>query len=251
MNGKDNSSSFSFNDLTPWVMAGVLLSFIILAVIWVSDTLFDAKTFSAISTFGVVMSALISVVLVGIYIKQTKIFERHGEIMETQSELMELQFIPNVNQLERPEFDGDRVRVTLENKGRGTATDFQLITRIEFEDETDYDSPLKGSTGMSKINDKKTGQRSLGSGETGTFEAESMLEVSILSGERSPRSFRNVIGNMKEEVNRVRISLKIKVRGHRGDPQTLTILKEEAFYTNLDDLKEFTLQECYKVSKPP
>jgi hypothetical protein len=244
------STSFNIRDLIFWLIGGAVASVVIFLLFAISSELLGSVAISALSAFGAGMSAIVSALLVGIYIKQTNIFKRHGQIMDRQADLMELQYIPEVSPIGQPAFEDDIVEIRLENRGAGPATDLSLRTRIEFKRSEDYDSPLTGISEFERIDDNRAGEGYLSSGDTGTFEADSILEVATLSDELRSRSFRNLISNLESDVEEVRVSLFVESTGKGGDPQKSAILTEEAFYTKLEELDDYSLQECYRVSTP-
>lgn len=244
------STRFRIQDLIFWLLGGAVASVVIFLLFAISYELSGNVATSALSAFGAGMSAIVSALLVGIYIKQTNIFKRHGRIMDRQADLMELQYIPEVSPIGQPSFDDDVVEIQIENRGPGPATELSLQTRIEFKGSEDYESPLSGISEFERTDNKKAGEGYLASGETGTFQADSILEVAILSDELRPRSFKNIISNLEHEVDEVRVSLFVESTGKGGDPQRSAILTEEAFYTRLEELEDYSLQECYRVSTP-
>jgi len=237
-------------DLILWIMVGTVVTFVLYSIFVIAQKQAGETAIAVLSAFGAGMSALTSIVLVGIYIEQTRIFDRHGKILQNQTDLMELQFIPDVRPTDNPKITGNQVEISLENKGPGDATNLELITRIEFEESNDYESPLIGSTDLGRIEDNHTGESYLLSGESGSFSGECLLEVSALSGEKKARSFENIVSNLSQNVEKIRISLSVEISGKRGKPQQVSILPEEAFYTNLEDLDEYTVSECRRVSNP-
>lgn len=244
------STRFSIRDLIFWLLGGAVASVVIFLLFAISYELSGKVAISALSAFGAGMSAIVSALLVGIYIKQTNIFKRHGRIMDRQADLMELQYIPEVSPIGQPGFEDDVVEIQIENRGPGPATELSLLTRIEFKGFEDYESPLTGTSKFERIDDERAREGYLASGDTGTFQADSILEVAILSDEPRSRSFKNIISNLKHEVDQVRVSLFIESTGKGGDPQSSAILPEEAFYTSLEELEDDSLQECYRVSTP-
>lgn len=247
---KEQSTRFSIVDLFYWLLGGAIISVVIFLLFKISYELSGKVAISVLSAFSAGMSSVISILLVGIYIKQTDIIERHGQIMDRQADLMELQFIPDVSSLGPPTFENDSVEVSLENRGSGPATELKLLSRLEFRNSSDYDSPLTGESFFKRIEGNRSGEGYLASGDTGKFKADSILEAATLREEQRPRSFKNVISNLEDEVEEVRVSLFVKASGKGGEPQQSEILPDEAFYTDLEDDRNNTLQECYRVSMP-
>lgn len=244
------SKRFSIRDLIFWLIGGAVASTVLFLLFAISYEMSGDVAISALSAFGAGMSAIVSALLVGIYIKQTNIFKRHGKIMDRQADLMELQYIPEVSPIGQPGFENDAVEIRIENRGAGPATELSLHTRIEFKGSEDYESPLTGVSEFERIDDNRTGEGYLASGDTGTFQSDSILEVATLSDELRSRSFRNIISNLEHEVDEIRVSLFVESAGKGGELQRSTILPDEAFYTRLDELEEHTLQECFRVSTP-
>jgi hypothetical protein len=241
---------FGINDLMPWLVAGTLISLVFFFLFVAAHEFFNLQAVSALSAFSAAVSALMSALLVGIYIKQTRIFERHGEILKNQSELMELEFVPDVSPVGRPEIDNNHVEIDLKNKGDGISTKVELLTRLEFQGDTDYTSPLTGTCTMERVGDNRMGEKSLNSGEAGRFRGKAILGVTTLGGDKSNRTFENIVRNIQSDIDDIRVSLFIKYTGPRGNSSTTSILHEEAFYTDLDGVTKTTLEECHARSSP-
>ncbi|WP_367996665.1 hypothetical protein [Haloferax volcanii] len=237
-------------DLAPWGLIAAFTVAVIYILFGAAYTMFDTQAISAVSAFGAGVSAMVSVFLVVIYLKQTEILGKHAQIMETQSDLMELQYVPKINTTGDPSFNEDAVKLSVENMGSGTATELQLLTRIEFEGSSDYDSPLTGTVDLVSTSGAGHGKQSLDGNDTGEFEADACFDIVSLSGSERSRRFSNIIANLAGEVERIRVSMYIDVAGQAGNPNSTSILSEEAFYTSLEGLDDFTLEECYRVSTP-
>lgn len=239
---------FSLRDLFLWLVAGGILSVVVFILFTEAYELTGNVTISALSAFGAAMSSVISAILVGIYIKQTNILESHGEILRDQAELMELQYTPDVVTIDEPSFEDDEVSVTLENVGPGDASELHLITRLEFQGSSEYESPLIGSSIFEA--DQSGGGKHLASGLRGKFRAPSKLEVTSLGSEDRVRSFHNMISNLEAEIDDFRVSLFVVADGGGGNSEKRAILTEEAFYVSVSELDGSTLEECYRVSTP-
>lgn len=240
----------TWNDILNWVLASIFILLLTFILYGISSNYFGDSVIAALTAFGVTVSSIISILLVTIYMRQTRIFHRHGKIMEAQTKLMELEYIPDVAVLGEPTIEENRVEVTLENKGPGAATSMKLVTRIEFQNSEFYESPLTGSSELSRVNGEHDGEQSLESSETGLFTGEARLDVSTLSENVRSRGFESIIQNLQSDVDRIRVSLSVRTEGPGGDPQEESVLPEEAFYTNLEGLSDETLHECRRISTP-
>lgn len=241
---------FGISDLFYWLLGGAIASIVIFTLFAIAYEMSGDVVISSLSAFAAGFSSIISALLVGIYIKQTNILERHGQIMYRQTELMKLQYIPEVFPINEPKFESDNVEISLENSGSGPATELKLVTRLEFRNSQEYDSPVTGVSDFERIEDGDSGEKYLAPGSSKTYKANSKLEVATLSSEKRPRSFRNIIKNLQNDVDSVRISLFVRVEGKRGEPQQTELLSEEAFYASLDSIQNNTLEECYRISTP-
>lgn len=241
---------FSNQDAIAWLLAAGILTLVLILLFKISHSLFGESSISALTAFGTGVSSVISVILAALYKRQTKILRKHGEHLNKQAEFMELQFIPDIYPKDEPSFENDSVKIKLENRGSGSATDLKLVTRIEFSDSDNYDSPLAGESELERDGDDRSGEKHLESGVSGTYSAKSKLQTKSISPEERTRSFQNIIKNMKGDVEEVRISLSVKSQGVSGRTGSTHILTSEAFYTTIDEMEENTLEECYRVSKP-
>lgn len=247
---KRDGEQLTWDDFSKWLLASILILLVTYTVYGISSNYFGENIIAALTAFGVTVSSIISILLVAIYTRQTRIFDRHGKIMEAQTNLMELEYTPDVAILDEPTITGNDVEVTCENKGPGTAVSMELITRIEFGGSEFYDSPLIGASELARTDGDHAGEQSLESGETGSFEGDARLDVSTLGETERSRGFDSIIQNIQSDVDRIRVSLFVQTEGHGGDTQKVSILPEEAFYTKLEELSDDTLHECRRVSTP-
>jgi len=232
---------------------GILVISLSFVVFGFSNWVFQGQEIAAITAFGTALTGFTSILLIGIYRKQTQIFKRHGNILEKQTELMELEYTPDLCRISIPSFDGDSVTVNLSNIAKGYANNIRIITRVEFEGSISYSAPLEGKSPLNQIEDGdvKEGTNSLAPSGEAEFQALSLLSVGN-SGNGDHRSFSQVVDNLAAEgVDWVRVSIEAEAMNRNGDRVTsCDILPEEYCYVTLDDVDEYTLESIYERSSP-
>ncbi|MCY4731923.1 hypothetical protein KY092_15285 [Natronomonas gomsonensis] len=216
----------------------------------VSSWFFDGEEIAALTAFATALTGFTSIILIGIYRKQTRIFRRHGEILENQTELMELEYTPDISRTSGPSFSGDTVCVSLSNVAKGYANDVRLTTRIEFEGSLSYSSPVQGHSPLNKSEgeNQEEGTNSLAPNEETEVEAPALL--SIDDGEQ--RTFRHVVDNLAaEEVEKIRVSMEAEAKNSAGEVVTsCAILPEDHFYADISECEAHDLEEVHKSSTP-
>lgn len=247
----ENRPIIDLGDVVMYGALGVIAVIMSFVAYGLGHQFFDKGTvITGLSAFGSGVSAVTSLLVVIFFIKQTNIFKVHSDILETQSELMELQYIPRISCPSTPTFDDNSVMVEIENRGAGTATQLELLTHIEFSDSRDYDSPLNGRVVMEYSSDG-AGANVLSGHDIQQFKADARLSITGEDGSEYSRSFDNVVSNLASEgVGKIRVSLKVVASGQGSHQSETAVMPEEYFYSDLDRGERFTLEERYRVSLP-
>ena len=230
----------------------IILGYTLLSL---SQVYFDNWVISALTAFGVAISGFTSFLLVAIYLEQTSILERHGNILDKQAELMSLEYVPNISTKSKPDFDRDQITIKLTNRAKGTAINLSLVTRVEFDDSQSisYNSPMVGRADMMRVEKERVyeDQTSLEPHGEGEFQTNATLFV---KNNQKQRPFHVVMDNLSEEgVNRVRIELKIKADGQQQSRQeevSCNVVPEGYFYVDLKKTNDCHLAPLYRSSSP-
>jgi len=228
----------------------VIVLILSLGIFGIVGDLFKGNEIAAMTAFGTALTGFTSFLLVGIYFKQTKIFRRHGKILEKQTEIMRLNYIPDLSQKSSGSISGDNVRVSLSNIAEGYANEIRLTIQVEFDDCHTYSSPLTGHSSLLKTDTEgqQVGIDSLAPNESSEFEAPAILSID----EHQERNFEQVVDNLAAEgVTTLRVSIMAEAKNSAGDYVTdCPVLPNEHFYANLDDCDTYDLEAVYKCSSP-
>lgn len=228
----------------------VLLLIISFGIFAIAGHVFENNAIAALTAFGTALTGFTSLVLVGIYLKQTQIFRQHGEILESQKELMELSYIPDLCCTSTACYANDTVSVSLSNIAEGYAHDIRLTVQLEFEGSFSYASPITGHSSLSKTNtDGQHGRvNSLAPNETGEFEAPAILTIE----DDHRRNFENIVDDLAaEDVTKLRVSLTAEAKNSAGEYITsCPLMDEDHFYADLERCESYDLEAVYKCSSP-
>lgn len=223
------------------------LTAIVAAFVWLIDA-FGNQTLAALSVLSTGFSVATSFLLVFFYIRQTRTLENHSKLLQTQSEIMALQYEPRIHVTSEPAFSHDQITVTVENQGPGVARNPALKTELEFKGSENYSSPIQGTADLSTLdNDSRFIQAQGIKDLTG----DAMLSVSGPSGNDRDRPFSRVVANLADDgVSRIRISLTVIAAGKNGTGSQCEVLDEGHFYSALDEGDGFDLETRHACSRP-
>ena len=233
------------------VIFGVVLALALTAIVAAFVYLINAfgnRTLTALSVFSTGTSVAASFLLVFFYIRQTQTLGDHSELLQTQSEIMALQYEPRIHVTSEPRFDNNQITVTVENQGPGVAGDPVLETELEFEESENYSSPLEGTAELSTVSDDS---RFIQAREIKDLTGDAMLSVSGPSGNERDRPFSMVVANLADDrVSRIRVSLTVMAAGKNETKSQCEVLDEGHFYSTLNEGDGFDLETRHACSRP-
>lgn len=237
--------------LVEFIIYGLGLGVLLTAVVGVyvfAINAFGDRTLTTLSVLSTGFSVATSFLLVFFYIRQTQTLRDHSELLQTQSDIMALQYEPRIHVTNEPRFDHDQITVTVENQGPGVAGDPELETELEFEESENYSSPLRGTADLSTVSDDS---RFIQAQEVKELTGDAVLSVSGPSGEGHNRHFSRIVANLADDgVSRIRVSLTVIAAGKNETESQDKVLEEEHFYSTLNEGDGFDLETRYACSRP-
>lgn len=253
------SADFYFKLISYPLVAAIILTF----AFWLfglSYQMFDKQAISAVSSFGAAASSILTIVLLVVYLRQTKVLEQHQNELEEQSELMGLTHLPEIRVRDRDIQDDDSIDFSLENRGEGFATNLKLITKVETPSVADIEDSLNGISDIYRINDRGEilDDQGLPPRTEGKFTSEPIIEKPLANGGSTPCSLRDIIQLVADDDGDwVRIDMKIQPHTRNGEESKPVGLfdHESSFRVDLsridpDSEQPFSLKNLRKCSTP-
>lgn len=258
LNDNDSTNVFYLKLISGTFIGGLILGL----AFWlyaVSYQWFGDQVISAVSSFGAAASSVMTVVLLIIYLRQTKILESHQTELAEQSELMGLSHTPEIVVREYEfNFDGS-IDLVLENRGEGYAAAMELITRIETPPEADFRNSLSGNSDIYQLNEdgNRLDTHGLAPNTSGTFRLRPVVEETLSDGGSNQSSLREIVRQIKNaNANSVQIEMEIQPYMQNGEKtKPVSVFNAEPRFSvdltmiNTDTDNPFQLQNLRQWSK--
>lgn len=263
MNRSDDSGGQQvfLTQLGVFVSIGIMIILLTFSLYGISYHYFGKHAIAAVSSFGASASSILTIVLLIVYLRQTRILERHQRELKEQSELMGLTHLPDISVIDADiHQEDDSIEVILKNRGKGAASELELVTCIETPDNVDQDSSMSGSSALYRVNPDGgiLEDQTLPGGDEAKFQAEPVIEKPLTHGDPTTCSIREIVQTIhREGGNWVRIELKIQPYMQNGEPAkpVSALPHDSTFRVELSRIEstsesDYSLQRLRNASTP-